>query len=172
MSLETKTQAHPESWVGKALSRGDFRDRVTGEFRFASDFGVDGMLEASILRSPFAHAEILSINVSEAMKLPGVVCVLTPEDFSGIDSYFGPTYRDQPILAIGRARFEGEPVAAVAAVDKATAQEAVKRIDVKYRPLPAVDNPLAASSLDAPDIHWTYVKMLDTKRKTFLGYRG
>lgn len=139
--------------AGAAVPRTDYRRRVTGSEEFASDFRVDGMAEGAVVRSPYAHAQVIRIDCAAALALPGVICVLTPDDLADIDPYFGPVYRDQPILAMGRVRFEGEPVAAVAAVDRATALEAARLVDVTYEPLPVADSLESALAPGAPQLH-------------------
>jgi len=124
----------------------DAAEKVTGRARFISDQVIPGMLEGKILRSPRPHARIRRIDVAEAAALPGVVAVLTGASLTGIDPYYGVAYKDQPILAIDQVRFEGEPVAAVAAVDALTAEVALDLIEVDYEDLPAatsIDEALA-----------------------------
>ena len=119
----------------------DSLERVTGRVPYTIDISVPGMLHAKLLRSTMAHARIRSIDVSRARALPGVSTVLTGADLaamSDIQPWFGPVFRDQPILAIGKVRYVGEPVVAVAAVDLDTAQEAIELIDVEYEELPPV----------------------------------
>ena len=91
------------------------------------------MLFGKVLRSPVPHARIVSIDASRAEAMPGVACVLTGRDLGDIDPYWGHAIRDRPIVAIDRVRFHGEPVAAVAADDEATAARALLAIDVSTR---------------------------------------
>ena len=144
----------PDSFktVGRSIPRTDYQAKITGSVPYPSDVRVEGMLESSIVRSPFAHAEIISIDISEALKMPGVVCVLTNDDFKDIDPFYGPVFRDQPILAIDKVRYEGEPVVAVVAVDRQSAHAAANLIDVSYNPLPEVDTIEAAIEPDAPRV--------------------
>jgi CO/xanthine dehydrogenase Mo-binding subunit len=119
----------------------DARDRVTGRVPYTINVEVPGMLHARLLRSEAPHARLARVDASRARALPGVLAVLTGEDIlarSDIQPRFGPVLRDQPILAYGKVRFVGEPVAAVAAVDADTAAEALDLIDVEYDELPAV----------------------------------
>src|SRR5207245_3547442 len=99
---------------------------------------VPGMIEGKVLRSPYAHARIVSIDTSKAARHPGVLAVLTGADLTDIDPYFGQAVRDQPVLAIERVRFAGEPVVAVAAVDALSAEDALRRVSVEYSPLPVI----------------------------------
>src|ERR1700693_6047109 len=115
----------------------DAIDRATGSVRYTIDIELPGQLEARLLRSPFAHARVISVDLSRAKKLRGVV-ILTGADLAGrtdIRAVFGPVFRDQPILAHDRARFAGDPVVAVAAPDLDTASEAVDLIEVEYEEL-------------------------------------
>ncbi|HEX2765392.1 MAG TPA: xanthine dehydrogenase family protein molybdopterin-binding subunit [Candidatus Limnocylindria bacterium] len=119
----------------------DARQRVTGDVGYTIDLTLPAMLHAKVLRSTSAHARIKRIDVSRARQVPGVVAVLTGADLvnrGDLQPYFGPVYRDQPILAIDKVRFVGDPVAAVAAVDLDAAREAVDLIEVEYEELPAV----------------------------------
>ena len=111
------------------------------------------MLHAALLRSPYAHARIRSIDVSAARAVPGVHAVLTGADLDWCDPYFGPAFRDRPILAIDVVRYEGEPVAAAVAEDEAAAREALERIDVDYEPLTAVTTIEEALASGAPLVH-------------------
>ncbi len=134
----------------------DALERVTGRVPYTIDLQVPGMLHAKLLRSSMAHARIRSIDTSRARALPGVVAVLTGADLearSDVEPWFGPVFRDQPILAIRKVRYVGEPVAAVAAVDLDTAQEAIELIDVDYDPLPAVFTLDDALADGAPLVH-------------------
>jgi CO/xanthine dehydrogenase Mo-binding subunit len=125
-------------------SRGGMIDapqRVTGRVPYTIDLQVPGMLHAKLLRSTVPHARIRSIDVERARAVPGVVAVVTGADIvarSEIQPYYGPVFRDQPILAIDKVRYVGEPVAAVAAVDLDAAQAAVDAIQVEYDEIPAV----------------------------------
>ncbi len=140
--------------------RADYLDKVTGEAKFASDIVVPGMLHGRILRSTMPHARIVRIDASAALAMPGVVAVLTGADLAGIDSW-GLYLRDRPVIAIDRVRYVGEPVAAVAAVDEFTAEEALDAIIVDYEPLPHVTNAEEAMAPGAPILHETMDKLKD-----------
>src|SRR5262245_42751858 len=114
---------------------------------------VPRMLHGQVLRSPAAHARIVSIDTSAALAMPGVVAVLTGEDLLDIDPYWGHAIKDRPIVAIDHVRFAGEPVAAVAAEDEATAQAAVAAIEVMYEDLPVVGTVEQALAPDADLVH-------------------
>src|SRR6185436_13253045 len=91
-----------------------------------------------------------SIDVTAARTVPGVLAVVTSADLDWCDPYFGPAFRDRPILAIDVVRYEGEPVAAAVAEDEAAAREAIARIDVVYEPLTAVTTIEDALAAGAP----------------------
>lgn len=136
-------------YVGRSVPRIDGVEKVTGKAKFVGDLRVPGMLHGKILRSPYPHARILSIDSSKAEALPGVAAVLTAADVSD----FVPTYNGRPVIAANKVRYVGEPVAAVAATDLATAEEAASLIDVQYEELPAVIGIAAARAKSAPLIH-------------------
>ena len=123
---------------------------------FVLDLELPGMLHTRILRSPYAHANVLRVDASRAAALPGVKAVLTRDDLVDRPDVF-PTYglfiRDQPVVAIDRVRHVGDPVAAVAAVDERTAEEAIHLIEVDYEPLPAVFDVEEALAEGAPILH-------------------
>ncbi len=140
--------------VGKSVRRVDGVDKVTGKARYAGDLIIPGMIEGKFLRSPYAHARIRSIDTREAEAYPGVVAVLTSKDFTDISPYAGRGKRkDQPIVAVERAIFAGQPVAAVAALDRATAEHALSKIVVDYEALPAVIEVDEALAEGAPLVH-------------------
>ncbi len=134
--------------IGERIERVEGRDKVTGRAQYVADLKLPGMLHAKLLRSPHAHARIRSIDVSKARALPGVRCVLTADDLDQQESE--PSTRARAILAAGRVRFQGQPVAAVAADDVHTAEEAVDLIEVEYDVLPAAIDPLEAIKDGAP----------------------
>ena len=119
------------AYVGHSVGRVDARAKVTGQAVFVSDIDVHGMLQACILRSTVPHARIVRLDVSRAAAYPGVAAVLTGADLHDIDPYYGPAFKDQPLLAVERVRYLGEPVAAVAAADAAIAAEALELIEVE-----------------------------------------
>jgi CO/xanthine dehydrogenase Mo-binding subunit len=139
--------------VGVSVPRRDAAEKLRGQAEFAGDIVVPHMLHGKVLRSPLAHARITAIDASEAEAMPGVVCVLTAADLADIDPYWGHAIRDRPVVAIDRVRFAGEPVAAVAAEDEATAAAAVERIRVDYEELPVLGTIEAALEDDAAQIN-------------------
>ena len=93
-------RASPLAVVGRSVARLDAVEKVTGRAVYASDHVVPGMLEARILRSPVPHGRIARIDASEAERLPGVAAVVTAADVRDIDPYYGPAFRDQPLVAV------------------------------------------------------------------------
>ena len=130
----------------------DGPEKVSGRAKYTADLIVPGTLAGCIYRSPYSHGDILEVDVSEALKLPGVKAIVTGAD---CDKTFGvlPVARSEHPLARDRVRYRGEPVAAVAAVDDATAREAVRRIKLKIRELPAYHTSREAMAPGAIDIH-------------------
>lgn len=144
------------SVVGKGLPRVDTVAKATGQARFAEDVFLPNMLWGKILRSPYPHARILGINTRQAEKLPGVKAIITGQDVASIRYAFVDTPRypaDEYPLAVDKVRYIGDGVAAVAAVDEATAEEALNLIQVEYEVLPAVFDPEEAMKPEAPVIH-------------------
>ena len=141
----------PYHVIGTPTPRSDAIEKVTGEARYTADTTLDGVLWAKSLRSPYAHALIVSVDVSRAVGLPGVHAVLTGADVRGVR--FGRRLRDVPVLAEDRVRFVGERVAAVAADDPTIAETACNLIEVVYEELPAVLVPELALRDDAPVLH-------------------
>ena len=129
----------------------DARGKTTGSARYTADGELPGMLWGRVLRSTLPHARIVRIDTSRAERLGGVHAVLTGADVRGIR--YGRRYQDVAILAQERVLFVGERVAAVAAVDRRTAEEALRLIDVEYEELPAVFDPVEAMADGAPIVH-------------------
>jgi len=138
--------------VGDSARRPDGTLKVTGEFAYASDLWHDDMVWGSTLRSPHPSARITGLDVTEVLAVPGVFAVLTAEDVPGENS-FGLEYSDQPVLAGDVVRYQGEPVAIVAADHPETARRAAARIRVDYDVLPAVTDARHALDSDAPHVH-------------------
>ena len=148
------TQRQEFSIIGNSVHRVDGVDKVTGKAKYTGDLMIPEMIEGRFLRSPYAHARIRSIDTREAEAVPGVVAVVTSKDFVDISPYIGRgKNKDQPIIAVDRAIFAGQPVAAVAALDRATAEEAAGKIHVEYEELPAVIDVDEATSKSAPLVH-------------------
>ena len=139
------------SIIGQPLPSIDARVKVTGEAKYVEDLKMPGMLHGKTLRSPIAHGRILRVDTSKAKRIVGVKCVVTAKDSPRIK--YGRIVADELILAEDKVRFVGDEVAAVAAVDKDTAEEAVAMIRVEYEELPAVFDPEEAMAPGAPLVH-------------------
>ena len=163
MTIETRVSADGLNFnqFGKRYRKVDGDEKVTGRAVFGADFTAQGSLFAKIVRSPHAHARILSIDTSEAEAMPGVETVCTAADFpsevSGdVDTgevEIGIQFLANLIMGRRKALFEGHPVAAVAATDIHIAEEAAKLVKVEYDVLPAVTDPIEAMSPQAPLLH-------------------
>ncbi len=165
--LKTETPApapgspHELKWIGKRPLRPDGVDKVTGRAKFGADLFLPGMLVGKMLRSPYPHARIKSIDTAKAEALPGVKAVVTRDDFHDLASELVPAgemmvnYRDmvRGIMAREKVLYEGHPVAAVAATSASIAGQALKLIEVEYEPLPHVIDVVEAMREDAPLLH-------------------
>jgi xanthine dehydrogenase D subunit len=138
--------------IGDSPLRPDGVPKVTGEFAYASDLWLDDMIWGVTLRSPHPHARIRSIDIGPALATAGVYAVLTADDVPGRNRV-GLEYDDQPALADGIVRYQGEPVAIVAADHPEVARQAAKKIVVDYEALPAVTDGRAALDPSAPKVH-------------------
>ena len=133
--------------VGRSVPRYELADKLTGAAQYSADISLPGMLHGVIVRSPHPHADVLSVDASEALALPGVRAVVTPADVP--DAFLAP---DMLVLDT-RVRFAGDEVAAVAADDLDTARRAAALVRVEYDVLPFVTDPVAALEPGAPQIH-------------------
>src|SRR6202140_1441020 len=126
--------------VGRSVPRLEGREKVTGRAEYTHTMRLPGMLHAKIFRSTVAHGRIRSVDVSAAKKVPGVIHVVTIDDVKKVipNPYYGPAFHDQPILADGKVRFVGEPVAMVLARDPHVAEQAVQLISAEDEELPAI----------------------------------
>jgi xanthine dehydrogenase D subunit len=150
--MTTSTSVSTQGGIGTNAQRPDGALKVRGEFAYSSDLWHEDMLWGATLRSPHPHARITSIDITEALKVPGVYAVLTHQDVPGTNIY-GLEHADQPVLAADVVRYEGEPVALVAADHPETARRAIKRIVVGYDVLPPVVNTEDAAHGRAADLH-------------------
>jgi len=139
--------------VNHSVPRRDGRVKVTGQAVYVSDIKLPGMAYAKVLRSPYAHARILSIDTRRALSRPKVLDVLTGKNLENLNPYFGHAVKDHPLVAIDKVRFIGEPVAAVIAEDERSAYEALEFIEVRYEELKAVLTPQEALAQGAPLLH-------------------
>jgi 4-hydroxybenzoyl-CoA reductase subunit alpha len=142
----------PTRNIGGYVPMVDGPEKVSGRAKYTADLIAPGMLAGRIYRSPYSHAEILSVDVSEALKLPGVKAIVTGAD---CDKTFGvlPIARSEHPLARDKVRYRGEPVAAVAAVDDAIAKAAIALIKLSVRELPAYYTSQAAMADGATPLH-------------------
>jgi CO/xanthine dehydrogenase Mo-binding subunit len=144
-SRKAQTHVEPKTkWVGKPIQRREETRLVQGKGVFVDDYKFEGMLHLKFVRSPYAHAKIVKVDVSAAADLPGVVCTLTPDEIVQLTKPFpeiGPDAGQKIVdyaMAVGKARYQGEPVAAVVATNPMIAEDAAELVEVEYEPLPAV----------------------------------
>lgn len=138
-------------YVGKRSRPEDGLEKVTGKARYVGDYYLPEMLYAKVLRSPLPHARILKLDARPALKVPGVLAVITAEDFVS-HSNFGWPVKDAYVLAWQKVRYVGDPVAAVAAESEEAALAGIRAILVEYEALPVVSDIHHALDLDAPVI--------------------
>ena len=164
MTEVTREGLEPLSTIGNSTNRIDAVERVTGEAKFTRDWKLPGMLYGRVLRSPYPHARIVSIDTREAARLPGVQAIITSEDakvvwgagsVNGGRQYNDPTKEatlHRRYIFNNPVRFVGDSVAAVAATDRHIAEEALSLIEVEYEELPFVLEPEEALEDGAPQI--------------------
>ena len=140
------------SVVGQRLPRVDGWAKVSGRAQYVDDLSLPGMLFGKLVRSTRAHARLRAVRTERALQLPGVVAAITGRDVPVRYSVF-PVGQDETALAVDKVRYVGEPVAAVAAVDEATAEEAARLVEVDYEPLPARMSLEEALAHPEPRIH-------------------
>jgi carbon-monoxide dehydrogenase large subunit len=150
------------TYSGQPIKRVEDHRLLTGQSSFVDDLKVPGMLHASVLRSPHAHAKIKSIDTVAASSLAGVVSVITAAELTGAvrnvptrentdaDELRPP---EHPVLARDKVCYVGQPVAIIVAEDLYLAHDALELVQVDYQPLPSVINPLEAMAADAPVVH-------------------
>jgi CO/xanthine dehydrogenase Mo-binding subunit len=140
MATATMQEGRVGAQVGRSLPRLEAREKVTGRAEYTHTMQLPGMLHGKIFRSTVAHGRIKSIDTSAAKEVPGVYRVVTSEDVRKVipEPYYGPAFPDQPILAIDKVHYVGEPVAVVLAADPHVAEEAAQLIVAEYEELPAV----------------------------------
>src|ERR671927_2031015 len=148
MAVEEREQR----WLGKSVKRLEDDRFVRGKGNYLDDIKLPGMLHMAVLRSPFAHARILSIDTSRAQAQPGVVAVVTGELLAEHKLAWMPTLSGdtQAVLATDKVRMQGQEVACVIAEDPYVAHDALELIEVDYEPLPVVISPQAALDPTAP----------------------
>jgi len=143
--------------VGTNVPMAGAAAKVTGTVNYIANMELPGQLFAKALRSPFAHAKLLKIDAGKAAALPGVRAVVTRDDLTGLNPYFGTGVEDQPVVVIDKARYAGDIVAAVAADSREIAEEAITLIEAEYEESPPATDVVEAARPDAPIIHERYV---------------
>lgn len=156
--MQTSEQQTTENrWIGKPIARKEDARLLVGRGEFMADMNpVGGIRTAAILRSPYAHAKILSMDTEDALGYPGVVGVLTGEDVKNLGSPLrvaAPVPQDYYPVAVDKARYSGEPVAIVVAQTRAQAEDALEAVHVEYEPLPEVVDTEEAMADSAPLLH-------------------
>src|SRR5262245_60529360 len=150
--------------IGGSQARADAWEKVRGRPIYAGDLALAGMLHGRIVRSPYSSARIVRLDTEAARALPGVIAVLTARDVPKnelrmelpgrmAEATAGAVLATQPVLADDRVRFQGEPVAAIAATTPEIAAAAADLVEVEYEDLPGVYDPIAALAPDAPNVH-------------------
>jgi CO/xanthine dehydrogenase Mo-binding subunit len=129
--------------IGKDFTPPDVHGKVTGKAKYAEDFRVDGMLYARLLTSPVPHARIQSLNLSEALRMDGVIAVLTADDVPVMPNLSNPILTNEPA-------YVGDPILAVAAVDEQTAEDAIEAINFSFEPLPFTVDPITSLQPNGP----------------------
>ena len=160
--MATEAKVQDLKVIGTRPVRHDGPDKVTGRARYGADVNLPGLLYARVLRSPYAHARIKSIDTSKALALPGVKAVVTGADFPqpsgkvadlGEGSMINMKFLSNQAMASDKALYKGHAIAAVAAISLHEAEEALKLIEVDYEVLPFAINVRDAMKEDAPKIH-------------------
>ena len=171
-TLDTRAANGNDDAIGARMVRTDAVEKVTGSAIYAEDVRLPRMVYGALVRSPFPHANILSIDTSAAVNHPDVRAVVTGRDIEM--GYYGYELQDQRVFALEKVRYLGEPVVAVAAVTPDAAREAAALVKVEYEELPAVFDPEEAMSEDAPLVHEdpeAYHLDWESERKGNLCYR-
>jgi len=141
-----------DGFIGVSHPRPSALAKACGSAHFTADFKIEGSLEVAVLRSPVPHARIISLDVSQAEKMPGITGVVRASDIKGTNilKFASP---DRPIICGDKVHCIGDPIAIVAAETKAQAEEALKTIQVEFEPLPLIENPLDGLADNAIRIH-------------------
>jgi len=141
-----------EKWIGKKVTQVLSKEKVTGKIKYPSDQYTENIIWGKVLRSKYPHALIKKIDISKALKLKGVVAVLTYKDIPGLNG-FGIAIQDQPVLCYDKVRYTGDAIALVACETKELLDKAIDLIEVEYESLPIVEDPLKALEKDSPKVH-------------------
>src|SRR5262244_2995439 len=152
MAESNNSNGKPLKVIGKPFRKVDARAKCTGQTRFADDITLPRMLFSKLLRSPIPHALIRAIDCSEALKLPGVIAIISGKEMP-ISYGILPVSQDEHALCIDKVRFIGDPVAAIAAIDEDTAFDALDLIEVEYEKLEQVASIDDGLMVEEPRIH-------------------
>ncbi len=153
-TFERETKGNP---VGMRIGRLEGLEKATGCMKYGGDLSKEGVLSVKVLRSPHPHARIRGVDTSKAEGLSGVVGVVTAKDVPGRNLVGStPAFKDQPILVGDKARYIGDPIAAVAAISEEIAEEAVEKIEVDYEILEPVLDPHLGLKERSPKVHEDY----------------
>ena len=144
--------------INSRAPRLDAPDKATGRAKYIDDLKLPNMLYGALLQSPYAHAKILNIDTSKAEKLPGVKRVITAKDIGTVNYGMSPARYDETVFCTDKVRYVGDEIAAVAAIDLATALEAASLIKVDYEELPVLLSIEDAMAEGAPAIHDKFPK--------------
>src|SRR5205085_11022878 len=152
--MTTTTNQH--TWIGKDIKRREDPALLMGTATYTNDIKLPGLLHAAVLRSPYPHARIVSIDTSAAKKLPGVYAVLTGRDAAEVIDPV-PAFCAEPVvehaIAVEKVRYVGEAVVAVAAESRYIAEDALELIEIEWEPLSVVSDPVSAMEAGAPLVH-------------------
>lgn len=146
-------KSHPLRVVGKAQPRVDGGEKVTGKAVYTGDIELPGVTYGRVVRSPVPHARLAKLDTGKAERLAGVLAVFSRDDLADLSYFFGAAYKDQPLVAVDKVRYVGDPVAAVVATDQAAAEEAASLVEAEYEEIAAVTTIEEALKPDAPLVH-------------------
>jgi CO/xanthine dehydrogenase Mo-binding subunit len=152
--------------IGASERRHGGRGRVTGGQQFIGDIRLQSVLHVKLVHIDCGHARIVSIDTTQAAALPGVVCVVTAEDLPRPMPRFGPAHDDKPVLAVGETKYHGQPVAAVVAESKESAELAVELVRVEFEELPGVYTVESALDPDSPLVQEPELRPGDALNRT------
>jgi len=159
---DAQTAETTQGGVGVSIPRVDAADKVTGRAEYTADISLPNMIHGKLLGSPIAHGLLKKIDVSKAKALPGVLAVLTGADVTDTKHGVSPARYDEDVLAKEKVRHVGDPIAAIAAIDEKTAEQALALIDVEFEELPVLLDPMDAIADGAPLIHEKYKNNINT----------
>jgi 4-hydroxybenzoyl-CoA reductase subunit alpha len=159
---DTETAETKQGGVGTSMPRVDAADKVTGRSKYTADIYLPNMIHGKLLGSPIAHGLVKKIDVAKAKALPGVLAILTGADVTDTKHGVSPARYDEDVLAKDKVRHVGDPVAAVAAIDEKTAEQALALIEVEFEELPVLLDPMDAVADGAPLIHEKYKNNINT----------